>query len=109
MRPESDIQAEKHGAAMLVRMEKTGKAGADFAFAVRTAQQACSDAGLDASFSTDGAHFTPWQTAKAVRHAREDVAATLILQLSIMKRLDRIQVYCWVGLAILLYIAIRLS
>jgi len=109
MRPQEDIDAENRDIALLADMAKKGRAASDFAFAVTNARQACREAGLDATFDEDGAHFTPWQTAKAVRHAREDAGATLLMQLFVLKRLDRNHKLLWAIIILLAYIAVHVS
>lgn len=53
--------------------------------------------------------YTPQQAFKAACLAREDVVATLELQLAILKRLDRNHSLVWVAILILSYIAYRVS
>lgn len=92
----------------LNEINKKGKAGQHFALAVAVARQACLEAGLDGQVDDSGRpHFTHEQTAIAARHAREDAAAALTLQLAIMARLDRNRNYMWVIIALLLYIAFQ--
>jgi len=106
LRPQEDIDAARYDDEMLAQFEKKGQAFSDFVAAVRTARQTCDDAGLNATFDENGAAvFTPLQTAKAVRHAREDVSATLMLQIQIMRRLDRNRNYMWAIIVLLVYIA----
>ena len=53
--------------------------------------------------------YTVRQGLKAACYAREDVAATLELQRAVLRRLDRNQHLLWVSIALLAYIAYRLS
>jgi hypothetical protein len=106
MRPQDDIDAEKNDERMLDQLAKKGRAASDFVAAVRTARTVCAEAGLDATFDDHGRPvFTAEQTAKAIRHAREDVSASLAMQLLIMRRLDRNRNFMWAIIALLLYIA----
>lgn len=106
MRPQDDIDAAEANDRTLDHLEKKGRAGADFVLAIRTARQVTEQAGLNAISDENGrAHFTVEQTAKAVRHTREDAAASLMLQLFVMRRLDRNRNYMWVIITLLLYIA----
>jgi hypothetical protein len=89
-------------------LTKKSKSTATLVAAIKEARKACADAGLDATYADDGEpEFTAFQTAKAVRHAREDVAATLMLQVAVLHRLDRNRNYIWVIIALLLYIAVQ--
>lgn len=53
--------------------------------------------------------YTVRQGLKAACYAREDAAATLELQRAVLRRLDRNQHLLWVSIALLAYIAYRLS
>ncbi|WP_371763357.1 hypothetical protein [Massilia sp.] len=106
MRPQEDIDAAAADDRMLDQLEKKGKFFSDWVAAVKQARTVCEDAGLNAEFNEEGeAEFTTFQTAKAVRHTREDVSATLMLQVALLRRLDRNRNYMWVIIALLLYIA----
>jgi hypothetical protein len=110
MRPQEDIEAGEREDRMLDKLAKKGASGFDFAVAVKTARQACKDAGLDAEFDERGnAEFTAFQTAKTVRYTREDASATLMLQLLLMKRLDRNRNFMWAIIALLLIIVSKLG
>jgi hypothetical protein len=90
MRPQEDIDAEIADEQSLVQLATRGEAEADFVTAVRAARRARTEAGLDCYFDEKGVgRFTAEQGLKAACHAREDVAAALMLQVLIMKRLDR--------------------
>lgn len=102
MRPQDDINAEESERRMLDRVAALGRAEADFVAAVRTARAARTEAGLDCYFDDEGnAHFTQEQGLKAACHTREDAAASLMLQMQIMKRLDRNSAYLKWGIALL--------
>ena len=53
--------------------------------------------------------YTLQQGLRAACHAREDVTATLILQRDLLRRLDRNRNLLWAVVALLLYVAYRLS
>ncbi|MFC7420187.1 hypothetical protein ACFQNF_09850 [Iodobacter arcticus] len=53
--------------------------------------------------------YTTQQGLKAACHAREDVMAVLIIQQAVLRRLQGIRIMAWVCLAILCYIAVRIS
>lgn len=110
MRPQDDIDAAEGNDRILDQMEKKDRAGADFVLAIRTAREVAQQAGLDALLDEGGqAYFTVEQTAKTVRHTREDAAASLMLQLFIMRRLDRNRNYMWVIIALLVYIVSQIK
>ena len=54
-------------------------------------------------------HYTVRQGLKAACYAREDVTAILLIQKSILVRIDRIKTVLWVCTVLLCYIAIRLT
>jgi hypothetical protein len=54
-------------------------------------------------------HYTVRQGLKAACYAREDVTAILLIQKSILVRLDKIKTFLWVCIVLLSYIAIRLT
>ncbi|WP_426117255.1 hypothetical protein [Massilia sp. PWRC2] len=108
MRPQSDIDDEAESERQLDRVAASCKAGADIVEAIRQSRKACEAAGLNATFAEDGvAYFSPWQTAKTIRHAREDAAATLMVQLAVLRRLDRLRNLAWVAIALLAYLILR--
>ncbi len=90
MRPKEDIDAELAEKRSMDQLAMRGSAEADFVTAVRAARLARTEAGLDCYFDEKGiGRFTTEQGLKAACHAREDAAASLMLQVLIMKRLDR--------------------
>ncbi|MGZ3236714.1 MAG: hypothetical protein ACXU8A_04985 [Burkholderiaceae bacterium] len=95
-RPQDVIEAEKIEEHQFAEIEKKGGALAELVAAIRVARKGRTDAGLDCNYTADGeATFTVQQGLKAAAHAREDVAATLILQVKIIERLDRLQKISW--------------
>lgn len=110
MRPAEDLEQAEHEERHLDELAKKGRSAAEFVAAIRGARQACEEAGLNANWDAAGnANFTPFQTAKTVRHTREDVSATLALQLFILRRLDRNRNYMLVIIIMLIYIALKLN
>lgn len=102
MRPQEDIDAEEFDQRNLDQLGKRGAAEADFVTAVRAARQARTEAGLDCYFDSNGlGRFTTEQGLKAACHTREDAAATLMLQVFIMKRLDKNSKYLKVAIILL--------
>jgi hypothetical protein len=49
------------------------------------------------------------QGLKAACHAREDVTAILIIQQAVLRRLQGVRILAWACLAVLCYIAVRVS
>jgi hypothetical protein len=110
MRPQDDIDAAEANDRQLEQLAKRGKAESDFVLAVRTARQTCEEAGLDLTFDDFGhANLSEFQVHKAIRYTKEDASAALILQVVILKRLDRNQKYSLVIIALLVSILFRIS
>jgi hypothetical protein len=106
MRPQADIDAGNADDRELDRIAKQGGAAFDFAHAIRTARKARADAGLDMTFDEQGiASFTDLQLHRSITHTREDTAATLMLQMMIMRRLDRNRNFM-IGIVVLLLIVL---
>lgn len=110
MRPADDIEQAEHDERRLDELAKRGRPFAEMVAAIRAAREGCEEAGLNSTWDSSGNPvFTKFQTSKAVRHTREDVSATLTLQIFLLKRLDRNRNYMWVIIALLLYIAFQLK
>lgn len=97
----------------LERMEtyQRGNAAAKtFCLAIADARKSAKFAGLR-PYQLEGGELTynNDQGAKAACHAMEDVSATLQIQLPILERLDRIATLLKICLAVLTYIAFRVS
>lgn len=108
-RPQADTDAEAFEAKQLAEMEEKGGVVADLVAAIRMARQGRTEADLDCTYTETGeAKFTIQQGLKAAAYAREDVAAVLILQVKVLKRLDRLQKFVWCILGILVTIALKL-
>jgi hypothetical protein len=54
-------------------------------------------------------HYRVRQALKAACHGREDTAALVIMQHSVLRRLEQLRVLAIIGLLLLAYIAQRLS
>lgn len=66
--------------------------------------------GLFPRIDEDGEqHFRIQQGLRAACNGREDVTALVILQAAVLRRLQELKVFAIVGLALLTYIAVRLS
>lgn len=100
--------------AMFVkRMEEGMKAGAAeqaFFGAGLAAHQSAAADGLMPSRDEEGdLVYSPQQGVKAACHAREDAAAILNIQLPALKLLHQVKLLLWGCLAVLAYIAYRVS
>lgn len=97
----------------LKQMEEAMKGGAaerSFYAAAFAAHQASVSEGLTPSRDDDGELiYSPQQGLKAACHAREDAAATLNIQLPVLKMLNQVRILAGGCLAVLLYIAYRVS
>jgi hypothetical protein len=110
MRPQTDIDAAAYDDRMLEELAKKSRAARELVESIKAARKTCRDAELDADFDESGKpFFTRFQTAKAVRHTREDVSASLLLQVIVSSKLDRNKNFMWAIIALLLYIASRLN
>ena len=88
----------------------TSAAARDFFGAAQGARRQAEDNGILPVRNKDGEfRWTIQQGLKAACHAREDISATLQIQLAILKRLDRNRNLLWVAIAILGYVAYRNS
>ncbi|GFZ66706.1 hypothetical protein PSE10B_32280 [Pseudomonas amygdali pv. eriobotryae] len=66
--------------------------------------------GIHPSIDEDGQeHYRIQQALKAACHGREDTAALVIIQQSVLRRLEQLRVLAIIGLLLLAYIAQRLS
>lgn len=107
-RPQTDIDADEWEERQFTEMEKKGGAGAELVAAVRMARRGRTESGLDCDYTEDGdARYTIQQGLKAAAHGREDAAATLILQVKIIERMDRQRKLSWWILGILIVVAIN--
>lgn len=78
--------------------------------AVDCAKMWAKDDGLFPSVNEYGEERYYLQPAlKAACHGREDAAAILIIQQHVLRRLEHLRVLAMIGLALLGYIAVRLS
>jgi hypothetical protein len=107
-RPQADIEAAEFEDNQMTALAKRSRAGAEFVTAIRLARTARTDAGLDCDYDDNGgAKFTVQQGLKAACHAREDAAASLIIQLSVLQRLDRLNTFAKWIIALLIILVIR--
>jgi hypothetical protein len=97
-RPQADIDAAEFEDNQMTAFAKRSRASAEFVSAIRTARKARTVAGLDCDYDDNGgAKFTVQQGLKAACHAREDAAASLHIQLSLLERLDRLNTFAkWI-------------
>ncbi|MDP9995495.1 hypothetical protein J2W28_006437 [Variovorax boronicumulans] len=97
----------------LKQMEEAMKGGAaerSFYTAAFAAHQAAVSDGLMPSRDEDGElTYSPQQGLKAACHSREDAAATLNIQLPVLRLLHQVRILAGSCLVVLLYIAYRVS
>lgn len=89
---------------------KGGTADRIFYAAALTAHQATAAEGLIPTRNEDGDFvYSSQQGLKAACHAREDVVALVNIQLPALKLLHQVQLLLWGCLALLVYVAYRVS
>lgn len=97
----------------LKQMERGMKGGAaerTFYAAALTAHQAAATEGLIPRRNEDGdLVYSSQQGMKAACHAREDIVALVNIQLPTLKLLHQVKMLLWGCLAVLVYIAYRVS
>jgi hypothetical protein len=92
------------------QQKKRGPAERDYAEAVDAAKRYAEQAELFPRRTDDGElRYTVRQGLQAACQGREDAAAVLLVQLPILKRLDRIRGLLWACAGLLAYIAYRVS
>ena len=108
---QSRLEGIAHSESQLEKSAKSGSAAnRDFFTACQQAKSWTGQAGLLPEIDEDGEdRYTARQGVKAACHGREDAAATLILQKSILERLDRNRVLLWACIVLLAYIAVRVT
>lgn len=104
----SEIDA--HHVKQLRTLANKGGADGEFFAALLSAYEGCRDNGLLGQRDDNGeVVHTARQARKAACFAREDAAATLIVQRSILRRLSTLQRLAWASIAVLVFIAYRIS
>lgn len=90
--------------------KKASAADRDFFGAAQIARRSAKENGILPVRDEHGEfRYTIQQGLKAACHAREDIAATVGIQLAILKRLDRNRNLLCVAIILLAYVAYRLS
>ena len=90
--------------------QKGSAANKDFFGAALTARRSARENEILPHRDESGEYrYTVQQGLKAACHAREDITATLMIQLVILKRLDYLRSLHWVCIALLAYIAYTVS
>lgn len=107
-------RADAHHAELFQRdieqAKKRGAAWRDYAEAVEAAKRDAQQTGLFPARTAEGEiRYTVRQGLQAACEGREDAAATLLVQLPMLKRLDQIRGLLWACAALLAYIAYRVS
>ena len=81
-----------------------------FFSATKEARYQARDNGILPGRNEDGDYwYEVQQGLKAACHGREDISATLQIQLAVLQRLDRNRNILWVVIILLAYVAYRLS
>lgn len=94
----------------LAEMIKKGGPSGDFASASLFAKNSIRENKLQANLNSDGEWFyTREQVSKAAVHAREEVAAILMLQQTQLERMGTIKKLLWACVVLLVIIASKLS
>ena len=100
---------EYHDKEAQKRMKRSA-ADKDFTGACVNAKKWATENGLMPTRGDDGQlHYTPEQGVKAACHGREDICATLQIQLPILQRLDFIEKMMMICVLVLAYIAYKVS
>ena len=82
----------------------------EFNKACESAKRWAEQGGLFPSTNEDGEErYRIQQGLQAACHGREDTAAVLILQQSVLRRLEQLRMLAVIGLVLLAYIAVRLT
>lgn len=90
--------------------KKASAAARDFFSAAQIARRSAKENGILPVRNEHGEfRYTMQQGLKAACHAREDIAATLQIQLAVLQRLDRNRNLLWAAIVLLGYVAYRLS
>jgi hypothetical protein len=105
-----DEEAEISSSRQLEQAQKRSSADRDFYGAGLSAKRSAKNDDLHPTRDQDGElKYTIQQGLKAACYAREDVSATLQIQLPILQRLDQIKSLLWVCLGLLAYLAYKVS
>ena len=103
---EADARLEKQ----LKEASSKNSVKRDFYSAGLTALQSMRTDELNPSISKYGeVRYSVQQGLKAACHTRQDVTAALIIQQSVLNRLQELKSLAWVCILILIYIAYRIS
>lgn len=82
----------------------------EFEKACDSAKRWAEQGGIFPSINEDGEErYRIQQGLQAACHGREDTAAVLIIQQSVLRRLEQLRVLAVIGLVLLAYIAVRLT
>ncbi len=106
LRAEGQAHAEKQ----IMEAARRDSVSRDFYGATLIAMRYAKQDGLHPAIDEFGENrYSVQQGLKAACNAREDVAATLIIQQSVLRRLQGLRALAWSCLAVLCYIAVRVS
>lgn len=107
---ETDDQSDRLFEDHMEEGKKASAAARDFFGAAQMARRQAKEHGILPVRNKDGEfRWTIQQGLKAACHGREDISATLQIQLALLQRLDRNRNLLWVAIVILGYVAYRVS
>ena len=103
-------QGQAHSENLSAQYAKKGSVNRDWFGAAHSAAQWAKQDDLHPAIDEYGeSRYTIQQGLKAACHGREDIAAILVIQHALLRRLQGLRVLGWACFAVLCYIAIRLS
>jgi len=107
---QTDEESERFFENHMDEMKKASAAARDFFGAVQLARRQAKENGILPVRNEHGEfQWTIQQGLKAACHAREDISATLQIQVAVLQRLDRNRNLLWLAIVLLGYVAYRLS
>ena len=105
-----DKEGERIFENKMNEVKKGSAAKRDFFSAAQLARRNAKEDGILPIRNEDGEfQYTTQQGLKAACHSREDISATLTIQLAVLQRLDRNRNLLWVVIVLLSYVAYRLT
>ncbi|MBI5894136.1 MAG: hypothetical protein HZB79_10950 [Deltaproteobacteria bacterium] len=107
---QTDEESERFFENHTDELKKASATARDFFGAVQLARRQAKENGILPVRNEHGEfQWTIQQGLKAACHAREDISATLQIQVAVLQRLDRNRNLLWLAIVILGYVAYRLS
>jgi len=107
---EKQAEFDRYHENQLEKLASKGGIDHEYFGAMLSALHSCKENDLFPTRNENGEFvYRPEQGIKAACHGREDAAAILIVQRSILERLQILQWSAWLSIVILTYIAYRVS